>query len=94
MTDDIPTKASVYTKLYRERHPDKVIQSRKAYRERNPDHYTKYYAKNKEAIREKRQEYVMCNACNYEVTRESMRLHKRSQTHKANIGLVPDDSGV
>ena len=77
-------KAAAYSKLYREKNKEVLLEQNKNYRKQHPEKTLLYYQRNKEKIIQQRKELLHCPLCNYEVTRESMYRHKISQTHLEN----------
>ena len=74
------------SKVYKQNHPEKVQAAQKSYIEMNKD-----------TLNAKKRENVICEICNQEVTRNSLREHKMSlqcQLCAVNIGLIKQDDIV
>ena len=84
MTEEKKQKAAAYSKLYREKNKEALLERNKNYRKQHPEKTLLYYERNSDKIKQERKELVLCPTCNYEVTKESMYRHKKSLTHVEN----------
>ena len=84
MTEEKKQKAAAYSKLYREKNKEALLERNKNYRKQHPEKTLLYYERNSSRIKEERKELVLCPTCNYDVTKESMYRHRKSLTHVEN----------
>ena len=85
MTEETIQKAAAYSKMYREKNKEALLERNRIYRKQYPEKTLLYYNRNSDKIKQERKELVHCPLCNYEVTKESMYRHKKSLTHVENV---------
>lgn len=87
-----------YWKSYYHKNKDICIARNKKWREENSEkikeQYKSYWEKKGSDIKARRKEKIMCNACNCEMTRESLTRHKNSKKHLENITKLNSQENV
>lgn len=71
-----------YSKEYYENNKNYFREYIKNYYNDNKQYFRNYYEKNKEKIKMKASEKVMCESCGFEVTKTYMKKHIETKRHK------------